>query len=133
MNLFVSGAMVPEACEASGRLLEEGVFVNVLNVTGPGPLFRNYMDMVTESVELGVNLDSNLINLFPGAIRGAPVVTLMDAHPHSLAWIGSALASRTLPLGVKEFGQSGNRDDLYREYGIDVESIMSACMAALDV
>ena len=133
VNLFVSGAMVPEACEASGRLLEEGVFVNVLNVTGPGPLFRNYMDMVTESVELGVNLDRNLINLFPGAIRGAPVVTLMDAHPHSLAWIGSALASRTLPLGVKEFGQSGNRDDLYREYGIDVESIMSACMAALDV
>ena len=38
-------------------------------------------------------------------------MTLMDAHPHSLAWIGSALASRTLPLGVKEFGQSGNRDD----------------------
>ena len=133
VNLFVSGAMVPEACEASDRLLEEGLFVNVLNVTGPGPLFRHYMDMVKESVESGVNLDSSLDNLFPGAIRGTPVVTLMDAHPHSLAWIGSALASRTLPLGVEEFGQSGNRDDLYREYGTDVESIMAACIAALDV
>ena len=65
------------------------------NITLNIPVISAGMDMVTESVELGVNLDSNLINLFPGAIRGAPVVTLMDAHPHSLSWIGSALASTT--------------------------------------
>ena len=129
----MAGEMVPEEWEESERRGEEGVWVNIRKVTGKGNVCRHYMDMVKESVELGVSLDSSVDNLFPGAIRGAPVVTLMDAHPHSLAWIGSALASRTLPLGVDEFGQSGNRDDLYREYGTDVESIISACIAALDV
>ena len=69
----------------------------------------------------------------PGAIPGAPVVTIADAHPHSLAWIGSALGSKTIPLGVDEWGQSGNREDLYREYGTDSESIINACFAALDI
>jgi len=36
-------------------------------------------------------------------------------------------------LGVDEWGQSGNREDLYREYGTDSESIINACFAALDI
>ncbi len=45
--------------------------------------------------------------------RSAPVVTAIDGHPHGLAWIGTALNTRTMPLGVSEFGQSGSRADLY--------------------
>ena len=63
---------------------------------------------------------------------GAPVVTVADAHPHSLAWVGGALRSKIIPLGVSDWGQSGNRDELYREYGTDVESIVKACISALD-
>ena len=64
--------------------------------------------------------------------RKAPVVTVVDGHPHSLAWIGSALNTRTLPLGVTNFGQSGSTSELYREYEIDAASIVAACFAALD-
>ena len=34
-------------------------------------------------------------------------------------------------LDVTRFGQSGNPDDLYREYEIDSDSIMAASFAAL--
>ena len=52
-------------------------------------------------------------------------------HPHSLAWMGSALKTLVIPVGVTEFGQSGSRDELYREYRIDKDSIMAASYAAL--
>jgi len=63
--------------------------------------------------------------------RKVPVVSIVDGHPHTLAWIGSALGTRVLPLGVVGFGQSGSRADIYREHQIDVPSIMAACRRAV--
>jgi pyruvate dehydrogenase E1 component len=58
-------------------------------------------------------------------------VTVVDGHPHNLAWIGAALIAPTCPLGVVGFGQSGTIPDLYREYKIDAASIRAACVQAL--
>jgi pyruvate dehydrogenase E1 component len=127
------GAMIPEACEASDILLEEGVLANVINVTGPGPLYRHYRDLVKESIGKGYGLSEGLATLLPGHIDGAPILTLADAHPHSLSWIGGALGSRTVSLGVDDWGQSGSREDLYREYGIDVETIVNAALSTLEL
>ena len=69
--------------------------------------------------------------MLPTSDRKVPVVTVVDGHPHTLAWIGSALNTSTVPLGVTEFGQSGSRVELYKEYGIDVDSIVAASFAAL--
>ena len=63
--------------------------------------------------------------------RSAPIVTVADGHPHSLAWIGAAMKTLTFPLGVTNFGQSGTPPELYKEYGIDSETIMSACFSSL--
>jgi pyruvate dehydrogenase E1 component len=60
-------------------------------------------------------------------------VTVADGHPHSLAWLGGALGTTVTPLGVTEFGQSGSRTELYKEYAIDVDSIIAACFTALDI
>jgi pyruvate dehydrogenase complex dehydrogenase (E1) component len=38
-----------------------------------------------------------------------------------------------VPLGVDEFGQSGSRDDLYHQTGIDADQIVNAAMLALDL
>jgi pyruvate dehydrogenase E1 component len=65
--------------------------------------------------------------------RHVPIVTVVDGHPHSLSWVGSALKSPVIPVGVMEFGQSGSREELYREYRIDTDSIMAACYAALGI
>ena len=133
VHLLACGAMVPEAVEASHRLLEEGVMANVINVTGPGPLYRRFQESVRAAIAGDRRGSSFMVDVVPQHERGAPVVTVVDGHPHSLAWVGSALNTRTLPLGVTDFGQSGSRPELYREYQIDVDSIMAACFGALEL
>jgi pyruvate dehydrogenase E1 component len=41
------------------------------------------------------------------------------------------VASAVVPLGVDRFGQSGDIPDLYREYGLDEDTILGACAQAL--
>ena len=74
-----------------------------------------------------------LSSLLPGYITGATIQTLADAHPHSLSWIGGAVGSRTVSLGVDDWGQSGSREDLYREYGTDVSTIVNAALSSLEL
>ena len=131
VNIMAAGVMVPEAVKASNRLLEEGVFANVISVTGPGPLYRQFQDSV-QATARGDSLASTfLTDLIPIGEGGAPIVTVADSHPHSLAWVGSALNTKTFPLGVTKYGQSGNPSELYREHEIDAASIIAACYGAL--
>ena len=131
VHIMTSGAMIPEAVSASNALRNEGIFANVINVTGPGPLYRSYQRSVYDSMDGRGNLDMFMADSISQDARNAPVVTVVDGHPHSLAWIGSALKTHVIPVGVTEFGQSGSRDELYREYRIDKDSIMAASYAAL--
>ena len=54
----------------------------------------------------------------------AALVTVLDGHPATLAWLGSASGRRVYPLGVDRFGQSGDIPDLYRTHRIDAEAIL---------
>ena len=132
VNIMACGAMVPEAIEASSLLLEEGVYANVINVTGPGPLYSRYQEWVRAAMRHGQTTKPFMADVISVAERSAPIVTVADSHPHSLAWIGAAMKTATFPLGVTRYGQSGSPDELYREYEIDVSSIMSACFGALE-
>ena len=132
VHIMACGAMIPEAIEASDELRREGIFANVINITGPGPLYRRYQDGVRSAVA-GNPTAPFMADIITPAERGAPVVTVADGHPHSLAWLGGALGTTIIPLGVTEFGQSGSRAELYQEYGIDTDSIIAACFTALDI
>ena len=112
VHILASGAMVPEAVEASQRLFPEGILANVVNITGPGPLYDRFHESVRSLTSHGVTTGI-MTDVVPLEDRGVPIVTVVDGHPHSLAWIGSALGARTFPLGVAKFGQSGSRPDLY--------------------
>ena len=131
VHIMASGAIIPEAVEASRLLLEEGVFANVVSVTGPGPLYRRYQASVKSVHGVRRELTGFMTDVIP-IDDSAPVVTVVDGHPHSLAWLGAALNAPLYPLGVSGYGQSGGLQDLYREYGIDTDSIMNACFCALD-
>ena len=131
VHLMACGAMVPEAIEASSRLLKEKIYINVINVTGPGPLYAQFQSGVRSTIAGADGVSEFMHDVVPEKDRKAPIVTVADGHPHCLAWIGSALKAPLLPLGVTGFGQSGNRADLYGAYGIDVDSIVAACRAAL--
>ena len=61
----------------------------------------------------------------------SPVVSVIDGHSQTLAFLGSALGVTQLALGVDDFGQSGTRDDLYRHYRIDAAAIARAARVLL--
>ena len=57
------------------------------------------------------------------------LVTVIDGHPATLAWLGSVNGHRTRALGVEHFGQTGSLAELYRHYGIDAAGIVAAAQA----
>jgi pyruvate dehydrogenase E1 component len=115
VHLFAAGVMVPEAMAASRMLRDEGVFASVFVVTSPDRLYRGLSGPRPYLEEL-VGADE----------EDVPVVSVLDGHPHTLAFLGSGLGVTQLALGVCDFGQSGTRDDLYRHYGIDAPAIARA-------
>jgi len=51
------------------------------------------------------------------------LVTILDVHPSTLAWLGSFGGQQVSALGVEDFAQCGNIEELYRKYGIDADAI----------
>lgn len=58
------------------------------------------------------------------------MVTVLDGHPHTLAFLATINQVRCKSLGVSTFGQAGDLDSVYRHHGIDTDTIVRA---ALDV
>jgi pyruvate dehydrogenase E1 component len=69
---------------------------------------------------------SHVERLLEAVPKNCALVTVMDGHPATLAWLGSVGGHRTRALGVVHFGQTGTIDDLYRHYGIDAAGIALA-------
>jgi len=135
VTVAASGAMVPEAVAASDYLLVDDIFVNVVNVTSVDRLYREYHRATTAAIEAawqGQDQTARPISVgFSERERGVPIVSVLDGHPHALAWLPSALGSPGVSLGVSGFGRSGTPSDLYREFAIDMAAIAAACAVAL--
>jgi pyruvate dehydrogenase E1 component len=128
VQLITCGAIIPETLEAARLLQAEGIAANVINLTSPGSLFRQWKEnRLAGSADFG-----QLATLLPPGERHAPIVTIQDAASHSLAWLGSVYGTRVTALGVDDFGQSGGRQDLYRHFGLSPEQIAAAAFEAVD-
>ena len=57
------------------------------------------------------------------------IVSVLDGHPATLAWLGGVYGHRTKTLGVEHFGQTGSLAELHRHYGLDANTIMHAAQA----
>jgi pyruvate dehydrogenase E1 component len=112
VHIFAAGVMVPEAVEASRALATAGVCASVFAVTSPDLLHRGLRTP-----------RPYLLDLVAADEEGVPVVSVLDGHSHTLAFLGGALGVPQIPLGVDHFGQSGARRDLYRHYGVDAAAI----------
>lgn len=119
LHLITCGVMLPEAIEAAQYLENEGVAVNLINLTSPR---RAYDDW--HAAQQRGDDRHHLATLIPAGTRHAPILTVHDAAPHALAWVGGVFGQKTRALGVTKFGQSGYRADLYRYFHIDPESII---------
>ena len=126
VHLVATGAMVPEAMDAAAQLREQGIPANVLNLTSPQHLYEAWRDNGDT-----YNAESPFAWLLPPDERYAPIITVLDGASHALAWLGSVYGMRTYPLGIDEFGQSGDRASLYRHFGINTESIVHSARRAL--
>jgi pyruvate dehydrogenase E1 component len=122
------GALVPEALAAAERLAAAGVPADVVCVTSPGLLFRA-LRARQGLQEQGVPTGEPWIldQAFP-ATRATPLVTVLDGHPHTLAFLATINRVPHAALGVARFGQSGSIEDLYRDNGIDTDSIIRAAL-----
>lgn len=135
VHIATTGAMVPEAIEASQRLSAEGIAANVLHITSPQKLFSLFREERHYRLHnpMAVRQNAYLATLFSPEERHAPIVTVQDASAHSLAFLGSLYGVPTIPLGVDRFGQSGSQMDLYQYAGISVDDIVSAGYLALEL
>ncbi len=127
LHIVTTGVMLPEVLEAAHYLREEGVRVNVINLASP----RRAYDAWHAAQRRG-DKAHHLAQLIPPESRHAPILTVHDAAPHALAWVGSVFGQPTYALGVTGFGQSGYRADLYRYFEIDTESIIRFAFALVD-
>jgi pyruvate dehydrogenase E1 component len=125
VHLVVSGAMIKEALAAVDELRACGIFVNLFNVTSADLLFHDYTAAQKARMR-GEDRESWLEELIAPQERAAPIVTVHDAHPNALSFVGGALSARMINLGVTEFGQSGSQQDLYRAYEIDTATMVRA-------
>jgi pyruvate dehydrogenase E1 component len=121
-NLVSTGVMTAQALAASDQLREEGVYANVIQVTSPDRLYEGWGDYVRGN---GTTPPPYLHALIPPQERH-PVVSVIDGHPLTLQWIGEALGVPQVPLGVTQFGESGDIASLYRANGMHADDIVAA-------
>ncbi|MGY1714663.1 transketolase-like TK C-terminal-containing protein [Geodermatophilus sp. SYSU D01106] len=127
VTLAAMGALVPEALAAAERLDGLGFPADVVVVTSPGLLFR------AAQARRGLDDASPWVldSVFP-ADRATPLVTVLDGHPHTLAFLAGLRGVPAAHLGVTRFGQSGDLDSVYRYHGLDVDSVVGAALDLVD-
>ncbi len=133
VTIVSTGVMVIEALAAAEQLEVEGVATTVVHLTSPDRVFRSWQGGHARAVAgaSAVRPPSHLHRLVPATERARPIVAVHDGASHSLAWLGSALGTRQIGLGVDRFGESGTIEDLYELTGISVDSIVNAALIAV--
>ena len=116
---------MPEARAAWEELNQEIRCLGLLAVTSPNLLHRGWSESQAArwSGEVKRSHVEHLLSRLP---PGAGLVTIADAAPASLSWLGGVRGQRVAPLGVGKFGQTGSLADLYAAYRLDGDAITEA-------
>ncbi len=132
--LAASGPVMPEVLAAADLLEAEGVAAVVLDITSADRLFRGWSGEQTAAVHSArrPGTAGHIETLIRPGERSAPIVTIHDASPHAMAWLGSVFGQRMLPIGVDRFGESGSIAELYDAFGFLPDQIATAAIVALD-
>lgn len=120
--IVAMGALMPEALAAWEELRADIPGLGLLSVTSPDLLHRGWTAAQAERWA-GRHEPSHVEQLLSRLAPGAGLVTLCDAAPASLSWLGGVLGQRVAPLGVERFGQTGSLPDLYATYRLDGTAI----------
>jgi pyruvate dehydrogenase E1 component len=124
------GAVMPEALAAWDDLKDDLPGLGLLSVTSPDLLHRGWTAAQAERWG-GTRNASHVEQLLARLSPTAGLVTIADAAPASLSWLGGVLGQRIAPLGVDRFGQTGSLADLYAAYRLDGDAITEAAAELL--
>jgi pyruvate dehydrogenase E1 component len=137
VHLFAMGSPTTEAVEASAKLLERGVFANVIVVSSPELLLgilgeENGYRHLREG--LGINGDLHAVagaeqteaGLISLAGRRVPAVAICDGEAGLLDNIGSIVGVKQVTLAVRKFSKCGRPDQVYALHHLDCDSIVAA-------
>ncbi|MFL6736319.1 MAG: transketolase [Sphingomonas sp.] len=123
--IVAMGAVMPEALAAWEELRDDAPGLGLLAVTSPDLLHRGWT-AAHRARWSGERKPSHVERLLLSLSPDAGLVTIADAAPASLSWLGGVLGQRVAPLGVERFGQTGDLGDLYAAYRLDGDAITEA-------
>ena len=130
VTLVGVGALVPNVLAAASLLNDLGLAADVVVVTSYDRIWRavqarrGLLRGPAHGVDEGV-----LDRAFVGR---APLVTVLDGHPHTLAFLGSVTGTPVTCLGVSGFGQGGGVEEVHAYHGLDARSIVEAALDLVD-
>jgi pyruvate dehydrogenase E1 component len=142
VRVFAMGSVATEALEASRRLLERGVYADVIVVSSPELLlgilgeesgYRHLreglaVDGDLHATENAGDTEGGMLSL---AGRRVPIVAVCDGEAGLLDNIGSVVGVKQITLAVRKFSKCGRPDEVYAYQHLDVESVELACGRAL--
>ncbi|WP_209369989.1 transketolase-like TK C-terminal-containing protein [Brevibacterium renqingii] len=120
VTLVGAGAIMTEVIEAAARLEAFGVRAGIVCLSSPSKIFR----AVQERSKVSASSRSAIAEELLPAAHPAPLVTVLDGHPHTLAFLAGIRGDRTRNLGVSDFGQASSVSEAYAIHGIDSASIV---------
>ncbi|MFZ1921021.1 MAG: transketolase, partial [Xanthobacteraceae bacterium] len=124
-----TGAVAPEAIKAVGLMAEDRRDTGLLAITSADRLNAGWTAACRARERGLLHARSHIERLFANLSHHCGIVSVLDGHPATLAWLGAVDGHRLRPLGVEHFGQTGSIAELYRHYGIDANAIIAAAQA----
>ena len=132
--LIYCGAVAPEVEHAFREVLEDEPGAGLLAITSPDRIYENWQSVRSWQSSRRDAGSAFIEEVLAEVPNSADLITVIDGHPATLAWLGSVRGHRIYPLGVNTFGQSGDIVDLYASYGLDsntiIEAVATACLRA---
>ena len=118
VSVFACGVMVSAALEARDRLAEDGISVEVVNVSTIKPLDSETLLKSAEKTGLVITAEEHQVN---GGLGSAVCELLSEERP-----------TRVLRVGVRDrYGQSGKGMQLLAEYGLDATGMATFIKSTL--
>jgi pyruvate dehydrogenase E1 component len=117
------GAVASEAIKAAGIIGEGQRDIGVLAVTSADRLNAGWTAAQRARSRGNAMARSQIETLLSELPPHCKIVSAIDGHPATLAWLGGVAGHQTISLGVEHFGQTGTIGDLYKHHGIDSHSI----------
>ncbi|MEC3863264.1 transketolase [Mesobacterium sp. TK19101] len=126
------GAVADEAIAAAGMIGGARRDVGVLAVTSADRLNAGWTAAQRERARGNTGAQSHVERLLGRLPRHCTIITVIDGHPATLAWLGSVAGHRTISHGVEHFGQTGTIGDLARHFRIDRSALVASVNGLTD-